>query len=96
MSIHEGDSPFEFFSLYKLSYYYGYYYPTHCMWSTPASIRGEIAALKKLAKLLVEAGIMTKDEYELGMAGIEANLDVWTMECEDYNDPDEPNPYAFF
>ncbi len=39
---------------------------------------------------------MTKDEYELGMAGIEANLDVWTMECEDYNDPDEPNPYAFF
>lgn len=67
-----------------------------CMWSTPSSIKSTSTSLKKFYKCMMDHGHIEKDDYEEVCATIKEGLDYWIDICENYNDPDLPNPFTFF
>ena len=74
----------------------GYFFIRKCMWSTPSSIRSNAASIKKFYKSMCERGHIEKSNYAELTDTIKENMESWMEDCESYNDPDLPNPFAFF
>lgn len=44
----------------------------------------------------MKRGHITEDDYLELDETIKEKLDDWMLDCKIYNDPNEPNPFAFF
>ena len=74
----------------------GYFFIRKCMWSTPNTIRSNAASLKKFYICMMEAGKIENADYDYVCESIKEGMPEWIADCEQYNDPDAPNPFAFF
>ena len=63
-----------------------YFFIHKCMWSTPSSVKGMAASLKKFYKCMADQGKVDADEYIVFADEIKENVPVWQEECADYND----------
>ena len=82
--------------LFKIDDFLGDYFIRKCMWSTSGTIKSTAASIKKFYKSMLKLGYIDESNYEELVETIKDNMDSWLRDCEDYNEPDSPNPFAFF
>lgn len=70
----------------KVSDFLGYFFIKKCLWSTPASIKGYAASLKKFYKIMLAEGKVDAATYEDLLDTIKMDLEEWMDECAEYND----------
>ena len=63
-----------------------YFFIHKCMWSTPSSVKGMAASLKKFYKCMAEHGYVDAGYYTVFAEDIKESVPVWQEECADYND----------
>jgi hypothetical protein len=63
----------------------GDYFIRKCMWSTPSSIRQNIASLKKFYKCMLSEGKIDAGDYDYLLETIKEEKDDWIEECEEFN-----------
>lgn len=80
----------------RIDSFLGDFFIRKCMWSTPGNIKSTAASIKKFYKHMLDRGIVKKEDYEFLCSEIKTGMDMWQADCAIYNDPDEPNPFAFF
>lgn len=80
----------------RIDSFLGDFFIRKCMWSTPGNIKSTAASIKKFYKCMMEHGIVKKSAYEFLCSEINGGMEIWQADCSAYNDPDEPNPFAFF
>lgn len=80
----------------RIASFLGDFFIRKCMWSTPGNIRSTAASIKKFYKCMTDCGIVKKRNYELLCTEIKNGMETWQADCAIYNDPDQPNPFAFF
>ena len=93
------DEPLEMISGIESFYindFFGHFFIRKCMWSTPSSIRSNVASVKKFYKSMFERGHIEKSNYTELTDTIKYNMESWIEDCESYNDPDLPNPFSLF
>ncbi len=76
--------------------FFGNFFIRKCTWSTPASIKSTAASIKKFYKSMVNHGMISKSEYALFCDDIATGMEDWQADCEQFNDPDAPNPFFMF
>lgn len=74
----------------------GYFFIRRCMWSTPGTIKSTAASIKKFYQCMADNGRIPKEDYNYLCSVIKDNMSEWQSDCEQYNDPDAPNPFSFF
>jgi len=74
----------------------GYFFIRKCMWSTPGTIKSTAASIKKFYSSMLQRGNIDESDYRELIETIRDNMDCWLEDCESYNNPDTPNPFAFF
>lgn len=74
----------------------GYFFIRKCMWSTPSTVKSTAASIKKFYKSMVQRGYIDESDYRYLVETIREDIDQWMDDCEAYNDPYAPNPFAFF
>ena len=79
-----------------LDMFLGYFFIRKCMWSTPGTIKSTAASIKKFYKCMSEHGKVAVSDYEYLCTEIKENMEYWQNDCAIYNDPDAPNPFAWF
>lgn len=67
-----------------------------CMWSTPGTIKSTAASIKKFYSSMLQRCNIDESNYRELIETIRDNMDCWLKDCESYNNPDAPNPFAFF
>ena len=45
---------------------------------------------------MLDLGEISKEDYQYLCSVIESDMDIWQADCEQFNDPDAENPFAFF
>ena len=80
----------------EINGYLGYYFISHCMWSTPAAIKSTAASIKKFYKCMLDHGFIEKAEYDDLCFTIKENMEYWQEECARFNDPDGEDPFDFW
>lgn len=75
--------------------YFGYFFIRKFAWATPASIRRNAASIKKFYKSMVNHGKIAETDYEDLCKTIKNQMPQWLADCEQYNDPERPNPFDF-
>lgn len=80
----------------RIDSFLGDFFIRKCMWSTPGNIKSTAASIKKFYKCMMDRGIVKKSNYEFLCSEIKDGMETWQTDCALYNDPDEPNPFAFF
>lgn len=45
---------------------------------------------------MMDRGIVKKSDYESLCSEIKDGMGTWQTDCAIYNDPNEPDPFAFF
>ena len=80
----------------RIDSFLGEFFIRKCMWSTPGNIKSTAASIKKFYKCMMDQGIVKKEAYEFLCSEIRDGMETWQSDCVKYNDPDEPNPFAFF
>ena len=93
--LYEGPLPMEY-GMARIDSLLGDFFIRKCMWSTPGNIKSTAASIKKFYKYMLDCRVVKKEDYELLCSEIKTGMDVWQGKCALYNDPDEPNPFAFF
>jgi site-specific recombinase XerD len=68
-----------------ISSFLGDYFIRKCMWSTPSSIRQNIASLKKFYKCMLSEGKIDAEDYDYLLETIKEEKDDWIEECEEFN-----------
>lgn len=63
----------------------GYFFIAKCMWSTPHSIKENIASLKKFYKLMRDTGRIDEEDYDLLLEEIRESKDTWIDDCARFN-----------
>lgn len=81
---------------YMTDSFLGEFFIRHCVWSTPASIKATAASIKKFYQCMLEHKKIVDGDYAFLCSEIKDNMDEWQNTCEIYNDPSQPNPFAFF
>jgi hypothetical protein len=66
------------------------------MWSTPGKIKSTATSIKKFYRSMMQRGNINESNYRHLIETIRDNMDCWLEDCESYNDPNAPNPFAFF
>lgn len=74
----------------------GNFFIRKCAWSTPGTIKSTAASIKKFYNSMLQRGYIDESDYKELIETIKYNMDNWLEDCEIYNDPDAPNPFAFF
>lgn len=80
----------------RIDSFLGNFFIRKCMWSTPGNIKSTAASIKKFYKCMMDHGIVKKSDYEFLCSEIKDGMETWQTVCAIYNDPAEPNPFAFF
>ncbi|NLP29567.1 MAG: recombinase [Clostridiales bacterium] len=81
---------------YRIDDFLGYFFIRKCAWSTPSTIKGTAASIKKFYKSMLQRGYIEESNYKELIETIKENIDEWLEDCEAYNDPNAPNPYNYF
>lgn len=79
-----------------LDSFLGDFFIRKCMWSTPGNIKTNAASIKKFYKSMLNHNTIKKNSFDHLCNVIKENLGSWQINCEIYNDPDEPNPFFLF
>lgn len=74
----------------------GDFFIRKCMWSTPSTIESTAVSIKKFYKCMMDHGKIEKRDYDFLCSEIKENMERWQEDCALFNDPDEPNPFAWF
>lgn len=82
--------------IWEIDSFLGGFFIRKCMWSTPGTIKSTAVSIKKFYKSMVKHGMIEKSDYECLCETIKENMWQWQIDCEDYNNPDMPNPFMFF
>lgn len=72
----------------------GYFFIKKCMWSTPATIKENIASLKKFYKCMLDNKLIAQESYDALLAIIKECKDEWIETCEEYNDVSDVSPFG--
>ena len=80
----------------KIDSFLGDFFIRKCMWSTPGNIKSTAASIKRFYKCMMDCGIVKKSNYEFLCSEIKDGMETWQDDCAIYNDPEQPNPFAFF
>ena len=81
---------------FKIDDFLGYFFIRKCMWSTPGTIKSTAASIKKFYSSMLQRGNIDESDYRELTETIRDNMDSWLKDCESYNNPDDPDPFAFF
>ena len=81
---------------FKIGDFLGHFFIRKCMWSTPSTIKSTAASIKKFYSSMLQQGNIDESDYRELIETIRDNIGCWLNDCESYNDPDAPNPFAFF
>ena len=81
---------------WMISDYLGDFFIRKCMWSTPGNIKTTAARIKKFYKSMLDHGKIDKEDYSELCETIRDEMEQWQALCEQYNDPDEDNPFMPF
>jgi site-specific recombinase XerD len=71
----------------QVDMFLGYWFIKKAMWATAASIKGNIASLKKFYKFLHERGLVSKEDLDLLETTIKENKSEWLETLDRYDDP---------
>ncbi len=74
-------------NLENLDGFFGDFFIRKCMWSTPQTIRENVAGLNKFYKCMFEKGYISSEQYENYKATVKEYKDEWIDYCRAYNDP---------
>ncbi|MBD5466157.1 MAG: recombinase [Lachnospiraceae bacterium] len=74
----------------------GYFFIRKCTWSTPQTIKGTAASIKKFYKCMLDHGRIPKIDYDFLCSEIRDNMEQWQADCAMYNDPCAENPFDWF
>lgn len=80
---------------FKIADFLGYFFIRKCMWSTPGTIKSTAASIKKFYNSMLQRGHIEESDYRELIETIKDNMACWINDCEAYNDPHAPNPFAF-
>ncbi len=64
------------------------------LWASPTSIRSIAASLKKFYTFMHERGRISAEDLQDVKDTIKDGLPVWLETLADFEDPDDPNPWA--
>ena len=81
---------------YRVGDFLGYFFIRKCMWSTPTSIKANVASFKKFYSCMRVEGKIEATDYEVLTETINAEIEFWLEDCATYNDPDSDNPFSPF
>lgn len=81
---------------FKIDDFLGYFFIRKCMWSTPGTIKRTAASIKKFYRSMLQRGNIDESDYRGLIETIRDDMVCWLEDCETYNNPDAPNPFAFF
>ena len=81
---------------FKIEDFLGDFFIRKCMWSSPGTIKSTAASIKKFYSSMLKRGNIDESDYGELIETIKDNIDRWLKDCESHNDPDAPNPFAFF
>ena len=81
---------------FKINNFLGCFFIRKCMWSTPGTIKSTAASIKKFYNSMLQRGNVDESGYRELTETIRDNMDCWIKDCESFNNPDAPNPFAFF
>lgn len=76
--------------------FFGDFFIRKCMWSTPGNIKTTAASIKKFYKCMLDHNQIKKKDHDFFCDEIKTGMPVWQADCEQFNDPDSPNPFSFF
>lgn len=71
-----------------ISEYFSYFFIDKCMWSTPNSLKENVASLKKFYRCMTENGHIDEEDYEYMLYTIKMEKEEWIDRCGRYNDAD--------
>lgn len=80
----------------KLDDFFGYYFITKCMWSTPGAIKSTAASFKKFYKCMLANGHIKKESYNELCYTVKEEMEDWQATCAAYDDPSAEDPFDFF
>jgi len=63
-----------------------YFFIHKCMWSTPASVKGTAASLKKFYQSMMNHAHISQEDYTDLCTALKEGVPVWQEECAEYND----------
>jgi hypothetical protein len=72
----------------RLDYFLGYWFVRKAMWSSPAAIRENAAALKKFYTYLAEIGQVSPGDLAQLRDDIKTGMPEWITTIQRYGDPD--------
>ncbi len=81
---------------FYLNNFLGIFIIRKCMWSTPATIKSNVASIKKFYKSMLEKGHIREENYNGLLYTIKEDMNTWLDDCEAYNDSSLPNPFSPF
>lgn len=81
---------------FKINDFLGDFFIRKCMWSTPGTIKSTAASIKKFYNSMLQRENIDALGYRELIEAIKENMDRWLEDCEAFNSPDAPNPFAFF
>lgn len=81
---------------FRIDDFLGYFFIRKCMWSTPSTIKSNVASIKKFYKSMFQRGHIDIFDYKELTETISDNMDCWLGDCEAYNDTDLTNPFSLF
>jgi hypothetical protein len=79
-----------------ISDFLGYFFIRKCMWSTPSSVKSNATSLKKFYKCMLTHNHVENADVLYLMGTIKEEMATWVIDCEQYNDPDQPSPFFNF
>ncbi len=71
----------------NLDDFFGDFFVRKCMWSTPETVKQNIAGLNKFYKCMSINGYIPLEIYENYTTAIKESKEFWIDFCEDYNEP---------
>ena len=72
--------------------YFDYFFIRKCMWSTPETLRSEVASIKKFYAFMYEKGLVSDEDFDEFRYMIKESIDDWCEDCQIYNDGGEYIP----
>lgn len=81
---------------YRVSGFLGDFFIRKCMWSSPTSIKSNVASFKKFYDCMRDKGRIEASDYEALIETINEEMEFWLEDCAVYNDPDADNPFSPF
>lgn len=68
--------------------YFGHWYISHCLWSSPQTTKGSLAALRKLADLFLALGMIDETCMEEFKETVKECKEEWIEDVDMSSDPD--------